>query len=601
MMAPGSPAVANNYSIASNMPPDNPSKRVDMMDVEQLAAKVAADGVAQLCRCYKSSSFPFCDGSHVEHNKATGDNAGPVVLKAGLPADQRSDFEFATQLSDAERTKAVSGPRANNYGVASNMPPDNPSKVVDILDIEDLKNTVAAKGVVQFCRCFNSKAFPLCDGSHNEHNSQCGDNAGPVVVKDLGGAPLPGPAPGKVGLRDISYEEVSKHATADDAWVIVGENVYDLTEFAPNHPGGKTLVLKYAGRDATEEFLEAHPKTIIKTTLPNGGIKELLGTIKADTIPAEAKKPIVGMGDAPAQAPVAAGELDLPPIESCINLFDFESVAKRKMAMTNRKKGWDYYSSGADDEVTLRENHSAFQRIFLKPRVLVNVKNIDTSTTVLGHHTSFPVYLSAVALQKLGHKDGELNWVRAAKRAGVLTMLPTLASCSLDEMSAECHKIGQTAFFQLYVNSNRTVCEDIVRSAEAAGCKALFITVDAPQLGRRERDMRNKASTASTSTSAQKKAGVDIKKDQGTSAALTSFIDPSLCWDDIAWFKSITTMDIMLKGVQTADDVVLAKQAGVKGVVLSNHGGRQLDFGMHFRRQSPACLYCRFVVWTVPC
>ena len=159
-------------------------------------------------------------------------------------------------------------------------------------------------------------------------------------------------------------------------------------------------------------------------------------------------------------------------------------------------------------------------------------------------------------------------------------MLPTLASCSLDEMSAECHKIGQTAFFQLYVNSNRKVCEDIVRSAEAAGCKALFITVDAPQLGRRERDMRNKASTASTSTSAQKKAGVDIKKDQGTSAALTSFIDPSLCWDDIAWFKSITTMPIILKGVQTADDVVLAKQSGVKGVVLSNHGGRQLDFGI---------------------
>ena len=305
-------------------------------------------------------------------------------------------------------------------------------------------------------------------------------------------------------------------------------------------------MLQYAGRDATTEFLEAHPLTIIKTTLPDGGVKELLGTIKTETIPAEAKVPIPGVSKAVSTpshlqllvfsgtiltdlcsqaAPVvlAPGELDLPPLDSCINLFDFESVAKRKMALTNRKKGWDYYSSGADDEVTLRENHSAFQRIFLKPRVLCNVKTIDTTTTLLGHDSTFPVYLSAVALQKLGHPEGELTWIRAAKRAGIITMLPTLASCSLDEMAAEAKLVGQTCFFQLYVNSNRTVCEEIVRNAEAAGCKALFITVDAPQLGRRERDMRNKASTASTSTSAQKKAG-DVR-----SQAIKIIYDRTFC------------------------------------------------------------------------
>ena len=568
---------ANNYGVASTMPPDSPSKVVNILDVEELAAKVAADGVVSLCRCYKSETFPHCDGSHVKHNAETGDNIGPVVLKAGLPAEKRG-LSFSTTTSEAEAGKAVAGPRANNYGVASTMPPDNPSKVVNILDIADVQEAVDADGALQFCRCFKSETFPLCDGAHNSHNEACGDNAGPVVLKKLATpARVATPPEGKPAAGELSYEEVAKHATPEDCWVIVGDGVYDLSSFAPEHPGGAALVHKYAGRDATAEFLDAHPLTIIKTTLPDGGVNDMVGTIRPETIPAEAKEPIPGVGAAPAPVTLAPGELDLPPIDACINLFDFESVAKKKMALTNRKKGWDYYSSGADDEVTLRENHSAFQRIFLKPRVLVNVKQIDTSCKMLGHDSSFPVYLSAVALQKLGHEDGELTWIRAAKEAGVLTMLPTLASCSLDEMSAELQRVGQTAFFQLYVNQNRTVCEEIVRNAEKAGCQGLFITVDAPQLGRRERDRRNKATTASTSTSAQKKAGDAVKKDQGTSAALTSFIDPSLCWDDIPWFQSITSMPIILKGVQTAEDVVMAKKHGCTGVVLSNHGGRQLD------------------------
>jgi L-lactate dehydrogenase (cytochrome) len=378
-------------------------------------------------------------------------------------------------------------------------------------------------------------------------------------------------------MPELSYDEVAKHNTPDDLWVIVGDEVFDLTNFAPQHPGGANLVLKYGGRDATEEFLDAHPLSIIKTTLPDGGAAERKGTIAKDSVPASAKKPILGVGDPPAVAPLAAGELDLPPIEACINLFDFESVAKKKMALTGKKKGWDYYSSGADDEVTLRENHSAFQRMFLKPRVLIDVSNIDTSCTILGHPSSFPLYLSAVALQKLGHKDGELNWVRAAKEQNVIFMHPTLSSCSMEEVTDLARVEGTTLFFQLYVNPNRVLCEEIVRKAEAQGCKALFITVDSPQLGRRERDMRNKAGQGSVAK-VQAKQSASIKKDQGTSAALTSFMDPALKWEDIAWFKSITKMDIMLKGVGSAEDVVLAKQHGVKGVVLSNHGGRQLDF-----------------------
>ena len=200
------------------------------------------------------------------------------------------------------------------------------------------------------------------------------------------------------------------------------------------------------------------------------------------------------------------------------------------------------------------------------------------------------MYLSPSALQKLGHPDGELHCIRAAKEQGVLFVAPTFASCSMQQMTHEARVVGQvihahsviacpitwrfsvhlhdyfcmwhqTLFFQLYVNSNRATSEEVVRGAEAAGCKALVISVDSPQLSRHERDV--------------------IKKDQqggsaATAATASSLVDPTLCWDDIQWFKSITKMDIILKGLGNAEDVVLAKRHGVKGVVLSNGAG-QLD------------------------
>jgi len=182
---------------------------------------------------------------------------------------------------------------------------------------------------------------------------------------------------------------------------------------------------------------------------------------------------------------------------------------------------------------------------------------------------------SATALGKLAHPDGEVALTRAAYNQGIIQMLPTLASCSLDEMTA-ARKPDQILFYQLYVNGNRKVTEDIVRKAERGGCRALFVTVDAPQLGRREKDMRNKFTAADPNM--HKKTGQKVNRSQGTARAISSFIDPSLCWDDIAWLRSITSMAIVLKGVQCGEDAVLAVKYGVQGIVLSNHGGRQLDF-----------------------
>ena len=222
----------------------------------------------------------------------------------------------------------------------------------------------------------------------------------------------------------------------------------------------------------------------------------------------------------------------------------------------------------------MRENHSAFHKIWFRPRILIDVEKIDLSTTMLGMKVDIPFYVTATALGKLGHPEGEVLLTRGAAKHNVIQMIPTLASCSFDEIMDASH--NQTQWLQLYVNKDRAITKRIVEHAEERGCKGLFITVDAPQLGRREKDMRSKFSDVGSSV--QDKGGSSVDRSQGAARAISSFIDPSLSWKDILWFLSITKMPIILKGVQRVEDVIKAIEAGVQGVVLSNHGGRQLDF-----------------------
>jgi L-lactate dehydrogenase (cytochrome) len=221
----------------------------------------------------------------------------------------------------------------------------------------------------------------------------------------------------------------------------------------------------------------------------------------------------------------------------------------------------------------MRENHSAFHRIWFRPRVLVDVEKVDFSTTMLGTPCSIPFYVTATALGKLGHVEGEVILTRSAHKHNVIQMIPTLASCAFDEI-VDAAQPGQVQWLQLYVNKDRAITQRIVQHAEKRGCKGLFITVDAPQLGRREKDMRTKF----TEQGSNVQSGQATDTSQGAARAISSFIDPSLSWDDIPWFRSITKMPIVLKGVQRVEDVIKAVEAGVQGVVLSNHGGRQLEF-----------------------
>ena len=220
----------------------------------------------------------------------------------------------------------------------------------------------------------------------------------------------------------VSFSEVKKHNSKDSAWMVLGDEVYDLTEFAHDHPGGAAYIHDVAGTDATDEFLEAHPLDIIDRTITGQKLKQAMkGKIKPDTLPPKTNKP------KKVQAAVAplTGK---PPLEATINIFDFEKIARTEMLNSGKKEGWDYYSSGGDDEITLRENHNAYHRIWLKPRVMVNVKEVDTSREVLGHQCEMPVFLSAVAMCGLGHADGEVPQLTIMFFTAVNTTLSNTAA-----------------------------------------------------------------------------------------------------------------------------------------------------------------------------
>lgn len=328
----------------------------------------------------------------------------------------------------------------------------------------------------------------------------------------------------------------------------------------PEHPGGKKILLKYAGKDATEDFDPIHPPDTLDKYLDRS---KHLGKVDMSTV--EVEEVEITPEEKERQDRIA----HMPILEQCYNLMDFEAVARGVM----KKSAWAYYSSGADDEITMRENHTAFHKIWFRPRILVDVEKVDFTTTMLGTKCDIPFYVTATALGKLGHPEGEVLLTRAAKKHNVVQMIPTLASCSFDEIM-DAAEGDQVQWMQLYVNKDRAITKKIVQHAEKRGCKGLFITVDAPQLGRREKDMRSKFTDAGSNV----QSGSQVDNSQGAARAISSFIDPALSWKDIPWFLSITKMPIILKGVQCVEDVLRAVEAGVHGVVLSNHGGRQLDF-----------------------
>jgi len=258
-----------------------------------------------------------------------------------------------------------------------------------------------------------------------------------------------------------------------------------------------------------------------------------------------------------------------------LNVDDYEALAREKLS----PMALAYYASGAHDEVTLRANRSAFERLALHHRVLVDVSRRDLATTVLGAKVSMPVLIAPTAFHGLACAERELATVRAAGKAGTVMTLSTLATCSVD---AVCAAASGPVWFQLYVFKDRGATAALARRAEAAGAKALVLTVDAPLLGRRERDVRNRfALPQGLCVENLVPEGMsDLPAsvaDSGLAAYFESLIDPALTWRDLEWLRGTTRLPLILKGVVRADDARRAVDHGAAGVVVSNHGGRQLD------------------------
>ncbi|KAJ6415799.1 hypothetical protein OIU84_004571 [Salix udensis] len=258
--------------------------------------------------------------------------------------------------------------------------------------------------------------------------------------------------------------------------------------------------------------------------------------------------------------------------DEIVSVNEFQVLARQALP----KMYYDFYAGGAEDEHTLKKNVQEFQRIILQPRVLVDVSSIAMSTNILGYTISAPIMIAPTAMHKLAHPEGELATARAAAACNTIMILSFSASASVEEVASSCNAVQ---FFQLYVYKRRDIAVNLVQRAEKSGYKAIVLTSDTPRLGRREADIKNKMIVPQLKN-LEGLMSTAVASDKGSNleAYANETMDPSLSWRDIAWLKSITNLPILIKGILTREDATKAMEVGAAGIIVSNHGGRQLDY-----------------------
>ncbi|CDF87169.1 BN860_00298g1_1 [Zygosaccharomyces bailii CLIB 213] len=352
---------------------------------------------------------------------------------------------------------------------------------------------------------------------------------------------------------DIPVKEVMKHNNPKDCWIVLNGKVYEVTSFLGQHPGGASRIMEVAGKDATARFHQVHSE---KTLEKMKGHLVYVGKLKGKFENYATEEDLR----------IEDRKEKIPPLETIFCLSDFESVAKEVLPKTI----FTFFATGSSDEFSLRENHYAYSRVFFRPRILQDIEpeNIDTSTTFLGSKADLPIYVSGFAGSRLAHPLGEKNLQAAAYKYNMMQMVPKQNSFSPEEFYPDVPP-DQIQTQQYHFNERKEIDEvdKLLEEWEThPTLKGYFFNVDLADIGNREKDNKQRAKTV------KENAGVDNIVDHRYGQY------PKFTWEDVERIVASTNRPVALKGVQRGEDVVIAAKKGVKAVVLSNTGGRQLDF-----------------------
>jgi 4-hydroxymandelate oxidase len=259
------------------------------------------------------------------------------------------------------------------------------------------------------------------------------------------------------------------------------------------------------------------------------------------------------------------------PVEA-VSLSDYEALARERIP----RVAYEYISGGAADEITLRWNREAFDRIRLRPKILVDVSKLDTRLTLFGQELPFPILLGPTSYHRLVHPEGEIATVKGAGAAGATLVAGMLATTAIEEMAKAA---TGPLWFQTYILKDRGFTRDLIQRAEGVGCKAICVTVDSPVVGVRNRDQRAHFSLPPEMERANLKGllrpGGNLRPPEGDIYA--PFFDAGLTWKEIDWLRSFARVPVLLKGVLNPGDAEQAVKAGASGIIVSNHGARNLD------------------------
>ena len=372
----------------------------------------------------------------------------------------------------------------------------------------------------------------------------------------------------------LDGKEVAKHNDRSSCWVIVDGEAYDVTSYLDKHPGGPQILLQHGGKDATALYEPIHPKGTIQRFIEKD--KHLGPVDPATSVSTSAPK-------APGTEQQGNQPQDLGRLLSlCLNVYDIEAAAKTRLPGA----AWAYYHSATDGLGSLQNNQDDWRKVMLRPRVMRNVRRIDSTTTLLGRKLKFPIFIAPAARAGMAHEDGEKCLARAAAKAGIGYCVSSFASLPHDEIS-DAHKQASDGslgglWFQLYVANDKQITLERIEKARKLGYQALVITVDSAVASKREEDERCLVQINQESSMdffiAQAGPGSQTDEIEGP-IPLRGVHSSMFNWEDLTWIRQAwgDIGPIALKGIQTVEDAALAVQYGIKSIYLSNHGGRQCD------------------------